>query len=506
MALGSTSAQSHRHCSGCSPLTHFSIQTQLTSPNYRTYGISKAITEGARWFIGSCLVIAERSEAYRVSGSYYWCTRRSICAGARCQCLSERYNVIGGFFSFRSGIRTRRNQHPLLASKSHFYISMVDGPKFVIIDWEFSGWYPSYWEYSRALFGYWIEQALKPFRSEYAWLLLFLIELFSRCSGHTRSWKSTTQDVLRSTRPSQSVGLVYMYLIVFPKDASISNSRAFIDPKRYVTPRWIVHRIANTLQQGRFTQRQLDASPFGVFWAGIDADSHHQRHETNSIARVTIYLLPSLVLLVSFSLHALSWIIKRVHLPVPFAKVFAELNFWFGGERTVIYIIISSCMLFLAIVDIQFHIVDFFGGGILRYRPEMESLCNSHLMIWGAYHLLPLCRTGGSGGTRSLIILASMPFKLSHQYEYFQPPSFGKGCKLAIDEVYETTSLHIYNYLENKANGETGLMGPIGFNDLQFKTAEVLDNAANLGEKHTTSRRAQISQHSEAAHMIEKTI
>ncbi|KAF2472959.1 uncharacterized protein BDR25DRAFT_12864 [Lindgomyces ingoldianus] len=31
----------------------------------------------------------------------------------------------------------------------------------------------------------------------------------SRCSGHTRSWKSTTQDVLRSTRPSKSVGLVF---------------------------------------------------------------------------------------------------------------------------------------------------------------------------------------------------------------------------------------------------------------------------------------------------------
>jgi len=58
----------------------------------------------------------------------------------------------------------------------------------VIIDWEFSGWYPSYWEYSRALFGcgawrdnwsYWIERTLELFRSEYAWVLLFLTELFS---------------------------------------------------------------------------------------------------------------------------------------------------------------------------------------------------------------------------------------------------------------------------------------------------------------------------------------
>ncbi|KAF2495314.1 hypothetical protein BU16DRAFT_527182 [Lophium mytilinum] len=58
----------------------------------------------------------------------------------------------------------------------------------VIIDWEFSGWYPSYWEYSRALFGcgawrddwgYWIEQILDPFRAEYAWVLLFLLDMFS---------------------------------------------------------------------------------------------------------------------------------------------------------------------------------------------------------------------------------------------------------------------------------------------------------------------------------------
>ncbi|KAF2873832.1 hypothetical protein BDV95DRAFT_354371 [Massariosphaeria phaeospora] len=58
----------------------------------------------------------------------------------------------------------------------------------VIIDWEFAGWYPSYWEYSRALFGCgackddwsdWIEKMLEPYRNEYAWVLLFPTELFS---------------------------------------------------------------------------------------------------------------------------------------------------------------------------------------------------------------------------------------------------------------------------------------------------------------------------------------
>ncbi|KAF2793234.1 hypothetical protein K505DRAFT_277318 [Melanomma pulvis-pyrius CBS 109.77] len=52
----------------------------------------------------------------------------------------------------------------------------------VIIDWEFAGWYPSYWEYSRALFGCgawkddwgdWIDKMLEPYRNEYAWLYAF---------------------------------------------------------------------------------------------------------------------------------------------------------------------------------------------------------------------------------------------------------------------------------------------------------------------------------------------
>ena len=47
-----------------------------------------------------------------------------------------------------------------------------------IIDWEFAGWYPSYWECSRALFGCgtwehdwseWIEKMLEPYRNDYAW-------------------------------------------------------------------------------------------------------------------------------------------------------------------------------------------------------------------------------------------------------------------------------------------------------------------------------------------------
>ncbi|USP78756.1 hypothetical protein yc1106_06030 [Curvularia clavata] len=58
----------------------------------------------------------------------------------------------------------------------------------VIIDWEFSGWYPSYWEYSRAIFACgrweddwncWVDRMLEPFRNETAWVTSLLRELWS---------------------------------------------------------------------------------------------------------------------------------------------------------------------------------------------------------------------------------------------------------------------------------------------------------------------------------------
>jgi hypothetical protein len=58
----------------------------------------------------------------------------------------------------------------------------------VIVDWEFAGWYPSYWEYARAIFAcgrwdddwnYWVDRTLEPFRNEYAWMHILLRELWS---------------------------------------------------------------------------------------------------------------------------------------------------------------------------------------------------------------------------------------------------------------------------------------------------------------------------------------
>ncbi|KAH7087680.1 kinase-like domain-containing protein [Paraphoma chrysanthemicola] len=52
-------------------------------------------------------------------------------------------------------------------------------PELVLIDWEFAGWYPSYWDYARAIFACgrweddwadWVDKVLEPFRNEYAWM------------------------------------------------------------------------------------------------------------------------------------------------------------------------------------------------------------------------------------------------------------------------------------------------------------------------------------------------
>lgn len=64
----------------------------------------------------------------------------------------------------------------------------IENAEVVLIDWEFAGWYPSYWEHSRAVFacGRWegdwhlqIEKILDPFWNESAWVCMMLGELWS---------------------------------------------------------------------------------------------------------------------------------------------------------------------------------------------------------------------------------------------------------------------------------------------------------------------------------------
>ncbi|KAF2748591.1 phosphotransferase enzyme family protein [Sporormia fimetaria CBS 119925] len=66
----------------------------------------------------------------------------------------------------------------------------------VIIDWEFAGWYPSYWEYARAMYtcggwlddwGCWIDRMLVPWRNEGAWMTMFLAELYHAGRDRSRS-------------------------------------------------------------------------------------------------------------------------------------------------------------------------------------------------------------------------------------------------------------------------------------------------------------------------------
>ncbi|KIX92091.1 uncharacterized protein Z520_12175 [Fonsecaea multimorphosa CBS 102226] len=60
------------------------------------------------------------------------------------------------------------------------------GLEIVLLDWEFAGWYPSYWEYSQAIMAcgwfeddwhHWVGKFLDPYPSEYAWLLMLENEI-----------------------------------------------------------------------------------------------------------------------------------------------------------------------------------------------------------------------------------------------------------------------------------------------------------------------------------------
>lgn len=68
---------------------------------------------------------------------------------------------------------------------------LKDGDDFEVVlpDWEASGWYPSYWEYSRAMLGcgnfeddwdYWLGQILEEFLMEWAWADMMFRELWSQ--------------------------------------------------------------------------------------------------------------------------------------------------------------------------------------------------------------------------------------------------------------------------------------------------------------------------------------
>ena len=71
------------------------------------------------------------------------------------------------------------NKHQIVFTHGDLRLQNVmveDGNVNGILDWEFSGWYPEYWEFSKALYVWkwqndWIEylvQVLQPYYSEFA--------------------------------------------------------------------------------------------------------------------------------------------------------------------------------------------------------------------------------------------------------------------------------------------------------------------------------------------------
>jgi aminoglycoside phosphotransferase (APT) family kinase protein len=73
--------------------------------------------------------------------------------------------------------------------KQNIIVSKSDrGWRTTILGWRYAAWYPSYWEYTRALFacgrfdddwGLWLHEVLEPFPDEYSWMYTFMLELWS---------------------------------------------------------------------------------------------------------------------------------------------------------------------------------------------------------------------------------------------------------------------------------------------------------------------------------------
>lgn len=110
-----------------------------------------------------------KAEFYRQSLPYVLRGHQPTFTHADCQ----RKNIIISKISSNDDVNA---DHPL-----------EDEYKVTIIDWEKAGWYPSYWEYSLALYalkwdddwGLFIQKMLSPYHSEAPWLQMLRLELWS---------------------------------------------------------------------------------------------------------------------------------------------------------------------------------------------------------------------------------------------------------------------------------------------------------------------------------------
>jgi aminoglycoside phosphotransferase (APT) family kinase protein len=106
--------------------------------------------------------------------------------------LSSGYLPVGKADYYRRAFPSVLNGHPPTFTHGDLQrkniIVGTEGGSITIIDWEFAGWYPSYWEYARAIFACgrfdddwseWIDFSLDVYRNERAWMQMLIIELWS---------------------------------------------------------------------------------------------------------------------------------------------------------------------------------------------------------------------------------------------------------------------------------------------------------------------------------------
>lgn len=106
--------------------------------------------------------------------------------------LSSGYLPVGKGHYYRRVFSSVLNGHPPVFThgdlqRKNIMVNKEDG-SITIIDWEFAGWYPSYWEYSRAIDGCgrfdddwseWVDFSLNVYLSECAWMQMLIVELWS---------------------------------------------------------------------------------------------------------------------------------------------------------------------------------------------------------------------------------------------------------------------------------------------------------------------------------------
>lgn len=192
-----------------------------------------------------------------------------------------------------------------------------------------------------------MDKASTQIKAGYAAFRLFNLNLstltFRICSRH----RQQTLELAYTLR--------VLYLVLFPLDASIATANAFVDPKRFLSPSWVLFRLSITFKQARISQRQPIASSLElryVQYQFLPMDNYA------SPSLVVIYLLPFTVLFASFIIQSSAHVVRALGFVIPFSNFWSEVNFWCRKERTVCFLLISLCMLFLIIVDIQFTAVD----------------------------------------------------------------------------------------------------------------------------------------------------